>query len=120
MNKMDKPTANPERVMEGLTKYGIITEDWGGDVACIPVSALTGMGINDLLERIALEAEVMELKANPNRRAKGAVVEARLDKGQAPSPPFWCRTAPCMPVMSSLPVPLWAVCVPCAATRACC
>ena len=75
MNKMDKPTANPERVMEGLTKYGIITEDWGGDVACIPVSALTGMGINDLLERIALEAEVMELKANPNRRAKGAVVE---------------------------------------------
>ena len=84
INKMDKPTANPERVMEGLTKYGIITEDWGGDVACIPVSALTGMGINDLLERIALEAEVMELKANPNRRAKGAVVEARLDKGQGP------------------------------------
>ena len=84
MNKMDKPTANPERVMEGLTKYGIITEDWGGDVACIPVSALTGMGISDLLERIALEAEVMELKANPNRRAKGAVVEARLDKGQGP------------------------------------
>ena len=84
MNKMDKPTANPERVMEGLTKYGIITEDWGGDVACIPVSALTGMGINDLLERIALEAEVMELTANPTRRAKGAVVEARLDKGQGP------------------------------------
>ena len=74
MNKMDKPTANPERVMEGLTKYGIITEDWGGDVACIPVSALTGMGINDLLERIALEAEVMELKANPNRRAKGCLL----------------------------------------------
>lgn len=84
MNKMDKPTANPERVKEGLTKYGLISEDWGGDVACIPVSAVTGMGINDLLERIALEAEVMELKANPNRRAKGAVVEARLDKGQGP------------------------------------
>ena len=84
MNKMDKPTANPERVMEGLTKYGIITEDWGGDVACIPVSALTGMGINDLLERIALEAEVMELKANPNRRAKGVVIEARLDKARGP------------------------------------
>ena len=98
MNKMDKPTANPERVMEGLTKYGIITEDWGGDVACIPVSALTGMGINDLLERIALEAEVMELKANPN----------------------WCRTAPSTPAMSSSPVPPWAVCVPCAATRAFC
>ena len=71
INKMDKPTANPERVKEGLTKYGLIPEDWGGDVACIPVSAMTGMGINDLLERIALEAEVMELKANPNRRAKG-------------------------------------------------
>ena len=84
INKMDKPTANPERVKEGLTKYGLIPEDWGGDVACIPVSAMTGMGINDLLERIALEAEVMELKANPNRRAKGAVVEARLDKGQGP------------------------------------
>ena len=84
INKMDKPTANPERVKEGLTKYGLIPEDWGGDVACIPVSAVTGMGINDLLERIALEAEVMELKANPNRRAKGAVVEARLDKGQGP------------------------------------
>lgn len=84
INKMDKPTANPERVKEGLTKYGLIPEDWGGDVACIPVSALTGMGINDLLERVALEAEVMELKANPNRRAKGAVVEARLDKGQGP------------------------------------
>ncbi len=84
INKMDKPTANPERVKEQLTKYEIIPEDWGGDVACIPVSAVTGMGIQDLLERIALEAEVMELKANPNRRAKGGVVEARLDKGQGP------------------------------------
>ena len=84
INKMDKPTANPERVKEQLTKYDIVPEDWGGDVACIPVSAVTGMGISDLLERIALEAEVMELKANPNRRAKGAVVEARLDKGQGP------------------------------------
>lgn len=120
MNKMDKPTANPERVMEGLTKYGIITEDWGGDVACIPVSALTGMGINDLLERIALEAEVMELKANPNRRAKGAVVEPAWIRARAPSPPFWFRTAPCMPVTSSSPVPPWAVCAPCAATRASC
>ena len=82
MNKMDKPHANPERVKEGLTKYGLVPEDWGGDVACIPVSALTGAGIQDLLERIALEAEVMELKANPNRRGKGSVVEARLDKGQ--------------------------------------
>ena len=84
INKMDKPTANPERVKEQLTKYEIVPEDWGGDVACIPVSAVTGMGISDLLERIALEAEIMELKANPNRRGKGAVVEARLDKGQGP------------------------------------
>ena len=84
INKMDKPTANPERVKEQLTKYEIVPEDWGGDVACIPVSAVTGMGIGDLLERIALEAEVMELKANPSRRGKGAVVEARLDKGQGP------------------------------------
>ena len=84
ISKMDKPTANPERVKEQLTKYEIVPEDWGGDVACIPVSAVTGMGISDLLERIALEAEVMELKANPGRRGKGAVVEARLDKGQGP------------------------------------
>ena len=82
INKMDKPTANPERVKEQLTKYEIVPEDWGGETACIPVSAATGAGIQDLLERIVLEAEVMELKANPNLRAKGAVVEARLDKGQ--------------------------------------
>ena len=82
INKMDKPTANPELVKEQLTKYEIVPEDWGGETACIPVSAATGAGIQDLLERIVLEAEVMELKANPNRRAKGAVVEARLDKGQ--------------------------------------
>ena len=82
INKMDKPTANPERVKEQLTKYEIVPEDWGGETACIPVSAATGAGIQDLLERIVLEAEVMELKANPNRRAKGAVVEVRLDKGQ--------------------------------------
>ena len=84
INKMDKPTANPEQIKEQLTKYEIVPEDWGGETACIPVSAVTGMGIQDLLERIVLEAEVMELKANPNRRAKGAVVEARLDKGQGP------------------------------------
>ncbi|MDD4850168.1 MAG: translation initiation factor IF-2 [Gemmiger sp.] len=84
MNKIDKPTANPEKVKEQLTKYEIVPEDWGGDVACLPVSALTGQGMDDLLERIALEAELMELKANPARRGKGAVVEARLDKGQGP------------------------------------
>ena len=84
INKMDKPTANPERVMEQLTQYELVPEQWGGDVICVPVSALTGQGIPDLLENIHLVAEVRELKANPNRRAKGAVVEARLDKGQGP------------------------------------
>ncbi|MEG1931931.1 MAG: translation initiation factor IF-2, partial [Pygmaiobacter sp.] len=84
INKMDKPTANPERIKEQLTQYEIVPEDWGGDTACVPVSALTGAGIQDLLEMIAITAEVKELKANPNRRAKGAVVEARLDKGQGP------------------------------------
>ena len=82
INKMDKPAANPENVKEQLTKYEIVPEDWGGETACIPVSALTGKGIDDLLERIVLEAEVMELRANPARRGKGTVVEARLDKGQ--------------------------------------
>ena len=96
MNKMDKPTANPERVMEGLTKYGIITEDWGGDVACIPVSALTGMGINDLLERIALEAEVMELKANPEPPRQGSRSSRPVwTRARAPSQLCWSRTAPC-------------------------
>ena len=84
INKMDKPTANPERVMEQLTQYELVPEQWGGDVICVPVSAVTGQGIKELLESITLVAEVKELKANPNRRAKGAVVEARLDKGQGP------------------------------------
>ena len=82
INKMDKPTANPNRVMEQLTQHELVPEEWGGDVICVPVSALTGDGISDLLENINLVAEVKELKANPNRRAKGAVIEARLDKGQ--------------------------------------
>ena len=84
INKMDKPTANPERVKEQLTQYELVPEEWGGDVICVPVSAMTGMGIDDLLENINLVAEVKELKANPNCRARGAVVEARLDKGQGP------------------------------------
>ena len=84
INKMDKPTANPDRVMEQLTQYELVPEQWGGDVICVPVSALTGAGIHDLLENINLVAEVKELKANPDRRAKGAVIEARLDKGQGP------------------------------------
>ncbi len=84
INKMDKPTANPDMVKQELTKYDLVPEDWGGDVICVPVSALTGFGIEDLLENILLVAEVKELKANPKRRAKGIVIEAKLDKGRGP------------------------------------
>ena len=84
INKMDKPTANPEVVMTGLTQYELVPEEWGGDVICVPVSALTGKGIDDLLENVLLVAEVKELKANPNRRAKGIVIESKLDKGRGP------------------------------------
>ncbi len=84
INKMDKPEANAERVMEGLTKYELVPEEWGGDVICVPVSAKTGMGVDKLLEAVLLISEVQEYKANPNRLAKGAVIEARLDKGRGP------------------------------------
>ena len=84
INKMDKPTANPDAIKQELTKYDLVPEEWGGDVMCVPVSALTRMGINDLLENVLLIAEVKELKANPNRRAKGIVIEAKLDKGRGP------------------------------------
>ncbi|MDE5564625.1 MAG: translation initiation factor IF-2 [Oscillospiraceae bacterium] len=84
INKMDKEAANPDRVLQQLTEYGLVCEEWGGDVICIPVSAKTGQGIDDLLENILLVAEVKELTANPDRLAKGTVVEARLDKGRGP------------------------------------
>ena len=84
INKMDKEGANPDRVKEELTKYDLVCEDWGGDVMCVPVSAKTGEGIDELLEDVLLIAEMQELKANPNRRAKGTVIEARLDKGRGP------------------------------------
>ena len=84
INKMDKEGANPDRVKEELTKYDLVCEDWGGDVICVPVSAKTGEGIDELLENVLLVAEVKELKANPDRLAKGTVIEARLDKGRGP------------------------------------
>ena len=84
INKMDKPTANPDAIKQELTKYDLVPEEWGGDIICVPVSALTRMGIEDLLENVLLVAEVKELKANPNRRAKGLVIEAKLDKGRGP------------------------------------
>jgi len=84
INKMDKPTANPDAVKQELTKYELVPEEWGGDVICVPVSALTGQGIDDLLENVLLVAEVKELRANPNRLAKGLVIESKLDKGRGP------------------------------------
>ena len=84
INKMDKPTANPDAIKQELTKYDLVPEEWGGDIICVPVSALTRMGIEDLLENVLLVAEVKELKANPDRRAKGIVIEAKLDKGRGP------------------------------------
>ena len=84
INKIDKEAANPQRVLQELTEYELIPEEWGGDTICVPVSALTGQGIETLLEMVALTADVKELKANPNRRAKGTVIEARLDKGKGP------------------------------------
>ena len=84
INKMDKEGANPDRVKQQLTEYGLVPEEWGGDAICVPVSAKTHMGIDNLLESILLVAEMAELKANPNRSAKGVVIEARLDKGRGP------------------------------------
>ena len=84
INKMDKPGANPDRVKQQLTEQSIVPEEWGGDVICVPVSAKTHEGIDNLLENILLVADVMELKANPDRRAGGVVIEARLDKGRGP------------------------------------
>lgn len=84
INKMDKPGATTDRIMQQLTEYDLIPEEWGGDTICVPVSALTGMNIDKLLESILLVAEMKELKANPNRAAKGIVIEARLDKNRGP------------------------------------
>ncbi len=84
INKMDKPEANPDRIMQQLTEHELVPEEWGGDIICVPVSAKTHDGIDNLLENILLVAEMQELKANPDRRAKGIVIEARLDKGRGP------------------------------------
>lgn len=84
INKMDKPDASPDRIMQQLTEHDLVPEEWGGDVICIPVSAKTHQGIDKVLESINLVAEMLELKANPNRAAKGIVIEAKLDKGRGP------------------------------------
>ncbi|MBQ1279406.1 MAG: translation initiation factor IF-2, partial [Clostridia bacterium] len=84
INKMDKPEANPDRIMQQLTEHSLVPEEWGGDIICVPVSAKTHNGIDNLLENVLLVAEMLELKANPDRKAKGVVIEARLDKGRGP------------------------------------
>jgi translation initiation factor IF-2 len=84
INKIDVPGANPERIKQQLTEHGLVCEDWGGDTIVCPISAKTGEGIDHLLEMVALTAEMAELKANPNRPARGTVIEARLDKGRGP------------------------------------
>ena len=84
VNKMDLPGASADRIMQDLTKYDLVPEEWGGDTIVCPISAKTGMGIDNLLENLVLQAEIMELKANPNRAARGTVIEARLDKGRGP------------------------------------
>ena len=84
INKMDKSDASPDRILQQLTEHEIVPEDWGGDTICVPVSAKTGMNLDQLLESVLLVAEMLELKANPNRAAKGVVIEAKLDKGRGP------------------------------------
>ncbi|MBO5200114.1 MAG: translation initiation factor IF-2, partial [Clostridia bacterium] len=84
INKMDKPEANPDRIKQQLTEHSLVPEEWGGDIICVPVSAKTHDGIDELLQNVLLVAEMLELKANPNRKAKGVVIEARLDKGRGP------------------------------------
>ncbi len=84
INKMDKPNANPDRVKQDLTQYGLVCEDWGGETICVPVSALTGQGVDELLEMILLQADMLQLRANPNRLGRGVIIEAKLDKARGP------------------------------------
>ncbi|MBO4470310.1 MAG: translation initiation factor IF-2, partial [Clostridia bacterium] len=84
INKMDKPDANPDRVKQDLTQYGLVCEDWGGETICVPVSAVTGKGVDELLEMILLQADMLQLQANPNRLGKGVIIEAKLDKARGP------------------------------------
>ena len=90
INKIDKESANIDYVKQGLAEQGLIPEDWGGSTICVPVSARTGEGITELLEMVLLTADILELKANPKRNARGLVIEAQLDKG-----PWCCCNRPC-------------------------
>ncbi|MEI2999939.1 MAG: translation initiation factor IF-2 N-terminal domain-containing protein [Victivallis sp.] len=96
INKIDLPEADPDKILLHMQQNGLTSEDWGGDVGTVRVSAKTGQGLPDLLDRILLEAEILELKANPKRRAAGAVLEAQMEVGLGPRRASWCRTARCM------------------------
>ncbi len=118
INKMDKPDANPDRIKQQLTEYGLVCEEWGGDTIVCPISAKTGMGVDNLLEMVALTAEVSELKANPNRAAQGTVIEARLDKGRGPVATLLVQNGTLIRATSSSPVRPSAASGRCSATRA--
>ena len=113
ISKMDKPGANPERIMQDLTKYDLVPEAWGGDTIMVPVSALTGEGVDDLLEMILLQADVLQLRANPNRMAKGVIIEAKLDKARGPLATVLLRTV--LSILATISWRAWlpAVCAPC-------
>ena len=102
VNKIDKPGANPNHVIEQLTEYGLIPEDWGGDTIFVQISAKFGTNIDDLLDMILLQAEVMELKANPEQHAAGSVIEAELDQDVVQLPPSWFNKEQCMWVIQLL------------------
>ena len=112
VNKIDKPGANPDRVLQQLTEYEIVPEEWGGDTIVCQISAKFGQGIENLLEMVLLTAEMADLKANPNRKAHGTVIEAKLDKGRGRWRRCWCRTVRCMRATRSSPVRRWAACAP--------
>lgn len=112
VNKIDKPGANPDRVLRELAELGLQPEDWGGDTIVAKVSAKTREGLDALLEMVALQAEILELKANPDKPARGHIVEAKLDKGRGLWPRCWCRKAPCIRATTLSAVRSQAACAP--------
>ena len=112
VNKIDKPGANPDRVLQQLTEYEIVPEEWGGDTIVCQISAKFGQGIENLLEMVLLTAEVADLKANPNRKAHGTVIEASSTRAAARWRRCSCRTARCTPAIRSSRARRSAVCAP--------
>ena len=112
INKMDKVGANPERIKQQLTEYGLVAEEWGGDTIMVPVSAITGDGVDQLLEMILLVAEVQDYRANPNRKARGIIIEARLDKGRGPVATVLVKTGTLRVGDTIVPARPMAACAP--------